>query len=102
MKFLVKIFLVFILIGSLLATTVSAVSNADAMRVYRKVYQDPTFLPQLYTAVPLYQDLFITNDSVNAVFKESIKIVNVVVFDFSDDFVVDVVRNVSSCTDTAS
>lgn len=52
--------------------TVSAITNADTMRVFKKVHQDPTFLPQLYSAVPLYQELGVTEASVDVKFKQTI------------------------------
>ncbi|MBR5239464.1 MAG: S-layer homology domain-containing protein [Clostridia bacterium] len=57
------------------ATPVFAITNADVMRVFKKVHQDPNFLPQLYAAVPLYRELSITNESVNAKFKDTIRTV---------------------------
>ncbi len=72
MKVLKKSILAIFLVCSLLTTTAFAISNADTMRVFKKVYQDPVFLPQLYRAVPLYHELSVTNASVDAKFKESI------------------------------
>ena len=54
------------------ATPAFAITNADTMRVYKKVHQDGTFLPQLYAAVPYYEVLSITNESVNTKIKEAI------------------------------
>ncbi len=53
-------------------TPVFAITNADVMRVFKRLHQDPVFLPQLYSVVPLYRELYITNDSVNSKFKETI------------------------------
>lgn len=50
-----------------------AISNADTMRVFKKVHDDPVFLPKLYSAVPLYQELSVTNASVNTKLKETIR-----------------------------
>ncbi len=73
MRLLNKGWLALVVVFSMLITvTASAITNADTMRVFKKVYQDPTFLPQLYSAVPLYQELSVTNASVDAKFKETI------------------------------
>ncbi len=73
MRLLHKSWIALIVVFSMLITvTASAITNADTMRVFKKVYQDPTFLPQLYSAVPLYHELSVTNASVDAKFKETI------------------------------
>ena len=64
-----------VIIATLCTSPVFAISNADTMRVYKRVYQNETFLPQLYSAVPLYEELSITNDSVNAKIKETIRVI---------------------------
>lgn len=75
MKRFKKSILAILLLCCVLSTTAFAISNADTMRVFKKVYQDPSFLPQLYSAVPLYRELSVTNASVDAKFKESIRTV---------------------------
>ena len=60
------------------ATPAFAITNADVMRVFKKVHQDPNFLPQLYAAVPLYSELSITNESLDSKMKETIRTVLIV------------------------
>ena len=72
MRLLKKSIPALLLVLSFFTTTAFAITNADTMRVFKKVYQDPTFLPQLYEAVPLYHELSVTEASVNAKFKDSI------------------------------
>ncbi len=60
---------------TLCVTPVFAISHADTMRVFKRVYQNENFLPQLYSAVPLYEELSITTESVNAKLKENIYVI---------------------------
>ena len=72
MRLLKKCIPALLLVLSLFTATAAAISNADTVRVFKKVCEDPAFLPQLYSAVPLYEELGVTNASVNAKFKETI------------------------------
>ncbi len=60
---------------TLCVTPAFAISNADTMRVFKRVVQNESFLPQLYSAVPFYEQLSITNESVNKKMKENIRII---------------------------
>ena len=69
---LICFLLVFLMFG---VTPVFAISNADTMRVFKRVYQNESFLPQLYSAVPLYEELSVTVESVNQKIRENIRII---------------------------
>lgn len=76
MRMFCKRFLcILIVFVSVFTVPAFAITNADVMRVFKRVYQDPNFLPQLYSAVPLYSELSITNASVDAKMKETIRTV---------------------------
>lgn len=59
----------------LIWNTASAVSNADVVRVFKKVYLDKVFLPPMYQTVPLYAELSVTEQSLNEKIKEVIRAV---------------------------
>lgn len=58
-----------------LSQNVFAVSNADTLRVFKRVWLDEGFMPQLHQTVPLYEDLYVTETSVNVKIKEIISTV---------------------------
>lgn len=70
-----RILCIILVLVTCFVTPAFAITNADTMRVYKQVYQDGTFLSQLYVAVPLYEELSITNESVNVKIKEAIRTV---------------------------
>lgn len=57
------------------SNTAGAVSNADTVRVFKKVWLDDIFMPPLYNTVPLYADLSVTEQSLNGKIKEVIRAV---------------------------
>ena len=76
MRMFYKRFLCMLIVLVTLCTTPAfAITNADVMRVFKEVYQHESFLPQLHSAVPLYEELGITNESVNAKMKENIRVI---------------------------
>ena len=66
MKRIYKYLTAFLLIFVLIATNMTqAMSNADTMRVFKKMHQDSAFMSQLYSRVPLYASLGVTEDSLD-------------------------------------
>lgn len=73
MKRIYKGLVAFLVVASMLfSTTAFAITKADSARVFKTLYQDQTFLPQLYRAVPLYADLYVTKASVDQKIEETI------------------------------
>ena len=73
MKKIYKSFVAFFLVSMMLvSSTAFAITQADTTRVFKKLHEDPVFMPQLYQTVPLYAELSVTKESVDSKIEELI------------------------------